>query len=124
MVLKKQKKPKIRPATRTDIIEFRGEPYRESFKGIVAELDGEIIGVAGVLHTEHLQAFSTITDAMRKYPKSIILAARKFKEILNSYECQIYALASEKEKNSTGFLEHVGFEKYRGELYRWPIQFH
>lgn len=113
-------KPIIRPATKADVIAFRGKPYDESFKGVVADLDGEIIGIAGVLHTEHLQAFSTIEDELKKYPKILVLAAREFRNILNSYQSTIYALASCKEKNSKGFLKYIGFERYTGRLYKWP----
>jgi len=112
----------LRPANRKDVIAFRGESYSESFRGIVAELDGEILGIAGVLHTNHLQAFSSIKDKLRKHPKMLILAARKFRNILNSYDYPIYAIASENEKNSIGYLEYIGFEYYQGRMYKWPTQ--
>ena len=114
----------IRPATKEDIIAFKGTPYEQSFKGIVAELDGKIIGIAGVLHTEQLQAFSTITDEMRKHPKALVLAARKFRDILNSYNIPVYAVASEDEKNSIGYLEYIGFEYFSGRIYKWQTLEH
>lgn len=112
----------LRPATKADIIAYRGKPYEESFRGIVAELDNEVVGVAGVLHTSPLQAFSNIRDVLREYPKTLILGVREFRKILNSYDSQIYAIANENEKNSTGFLEYVGFEHFNKRIYRWPIQ--
>jgi hypothetical protein len=111
----------LRPATKADVIAFRGKPYRESFKGIVGELDGEIVGIGGVLHTQVLQAFSSMKDEARKHPRDLILAARMFRDVLNSYNSPIFAEASEKEKNSTGYLEYVGFEHYDKRIYRWPI---
>ncbi len=122
MVLKKQTQPVIRPATKADIVKFRGKPYRESFRGIVVEIDGEIIGVAGVLHTEVLQAFSTIKDELRKRPKLLVTSAKIFRDVLRSYSCPVYAQASDKEKNAAGFLEYIGFEHYQGSVYKWPIQ--
>lgn len=95
--------------------------YKESFKGIVADQDGEILGIAGVLHTATLQAFSNISDELRKHPKMLILAARQFRDILNSYQQDIYALASDQEKNAAGYLEYVGFEHHKGSIYKWPI---
>lgn len=113
---------KLRPAKKADIIAYRGKPYAESFRGIVADQEGEIIGVAGVLHTSTLQAFSNIKDELRKHPKVLVLAARKFRDILNSYNSDIYAIANENEKNAAGYLEYVGFEHHHGSIYKWPIQ--
>jgi len=112
----------LRPANKADIIAWRGEPYRDSFRGIVADLDGEIIGIAGVLHSTQLKAFSEITDELRKRPKMLILGAREFRNILNSYDHPIYAHASEEEKNATGYLEYVGFEHYQKRIYKWAQQ--
>lgn len=124
MILRAKVEVILRPATKADIIAYRGKPYRESFRGIVAELEGEVVGVAGVLHTSPPQAFSNIRDALRAHPKTLILGVREFRKILNSYDSQIYAIANEKEKNSTGFLEYVGFEHFNKRIYRWPIQSH
>ena len=115
-------KPVIRPATKADIIVYRGKPYKESFRGIVADLDGEVLGIAGVLHTMQLQAFSSIKDELRKYPKTLILGAREFRKILNGYERDIYAIASKEERNSARFLEYVGFEPYHERIYKWQYQ--
>ena len=76
-----------------------------------------VIGIAAVLHTSPLQAFSTVTDELRKHPRVFILAAKQFRDILNSYNSPIYAEASSKEKNATGYLEYVGFEHYNGRVY-------
>lgn len=112
----------IRPANKQDVLNFMGKPFTESFKGIVAEKGGKVIAIAGVLHTAQLQAFSTITDEMKQHPKTIIKAVRILREILNSYDSAIYAIASEKEVNSMRFLEYVGFEHYDKRIFVWPIQ--
>lgn len=112
----------LRSANKNDVLEFFGKPFAESFRGMVAEKDGKVIGIAGVLHTEPLQAFSTITDEVKKHPKAIIKAVKLFRNILNSYETTIYAIASEKEKTSMRFLQYVGFEHYDKRVYIWPIQ--
>lgn len=116
--------PIIRPAKRNDVIAFQGEPYDQSFRGIVVELDDEIIGLAGVLHSNPLQAFSVISDTMRKYPKCLVLAARDFRKYLDMYDSPIYAMANPDEKNSEGYLEYVGFEKFdeSKRLYKWQQQ--
>lgn len=112
----------LRRANKLDVIEFMGKPFSESFKGLVAEKEGRVIGMAGVLHTDQLQAFSTITDEVKKHPRVIIKAIRMFREILNSYDTEIYAIASEKEPTSMRFLEHVGFKHHDKRIYVWPIQ--
>lgn len=114
--------PIIRPILKSDIVAYRGSVFEQSFRGIAVELDDKVIGVAGVLHTDTLQAFSMIKDELRKYPKTLVKAGRYFREILAKYESPIYAIASPDEENSEGFLEHVGFKQYNGRLYRWPIQ--
>lgn len=113
----------IRPANKADIMAYRGKVYKESFRGIVAEIDGKVVGIAGVLHTQPLQAFSNVLPELKKRPKALIMAAREFRKILNSYDSPIYAVADEKEKNSTGYLEYVGFEPYQKRIYRWPTRF-
>lgn len=116
-------RPLIRPITKADVFAYRGEPYSASFRGLAVELNGEIVGVAGVLHTPVLQAFSNIRDELRKYPKTLVLAARKFREILAQYDdSPIYAIANENEKNAPGYLEYVGFEHYHDGVYRWPTR--
>jgi len=109
----------IRAANRDDIIAWRGEPYKESFRGIVVEVDGVVIGIGGVLHAAQLQAFSEITDELRKRPRLSVLAAREFRKVLNQYDYPIYAGASEKEVNAGGYLEYIGFEHYKERIYRW-----
>lgn len=116
-------KPLIRPVTKDDVIEFKGEQYNDSFRGMVVEYDGRVIGIAGVLHGIPLQAFSSMSDEIRRYPKTLILAAREFRKILAMYDgFPIYALASKNERNASGYLKYVGFEHYCGDMYRWVTQ--
>jgi hypothetical protein len=105
-----------------DIIAFKGENYNDSIRGLVVELDGEIIGIAGVMQGQCLQAFSSISDTMRKYPKSLVKAAIYFRSILSKYEAPVYAIANPDESNSKGYLEYVGFEHYDGSIYRWQTR--
>lgn len=109
-------------AQKSDIISFFGSPFPQSTRAIVVELDGELLGIAGVLHSTPKQAFSSITDDMRKYPKSIVKAGRKLREILNLYEDDVFAVASDTEKNSKSFLEHVGFVPHYDEVYLWQTR--
>ena len=109
----------IRAATKADIIAYRGKVYPESFKGIVVDFDGEIVGIGGVINTSPLQAFSNITDKLRKSPKTSVKAARLFRKLLNSYSYDIYAYASEQEVNAIGYLKYIGFEYFNERIYKW-----
>ena len=113
------KKPKIRALNKNDVVEFYGEPFAQSMRGLAVELDGEVVGMAGVLHTNPLQAFSSMKDSVRKYPKTIMKTAHGLKSILNKYESPIYAFASETESNSMNFLKHVGFVHIEDEVFKW-----
>lgn len=119
-------KLEIRPVTRADIIEMVGEPYDNAVRGFSVTLGEKVVGVVGVLHTAPLQAFSFMSDEIRNSPKTIVKAARKMRKVLDSYDAPIYAVASEEEKNSSRFLEFVGFGFHNhnnlGRVYLWASQ--
>lgn len=102
------KTPKIRPLKKSDLGEFDSMGF--TVRGYAVELDGKVIGIAGVLHTRPLQAFGQIKDELRKYPKTIMKVIKMFKSILESYDMPVYAIACKKEYNSTKVLERIGFE--------------
>ena len=111
---------KIRPLTRDDLNEFVHMGF--TVRGLAIELDGEIVGIAGVLHSNPIQAFSRMDDKLRKHPKTIMKVIKKFKSVVKSYSSPIYAIASEKEYNSAKVLERVGFKFFhkneKGRFYR------
>ena len=90
-----------------------------SFRGYAAELDGEVLAIAGVIHTVPLQAFSLMHEGMRKYPKTIIKAIKVFRELLNKYDQPVFAIADEKESNSEKLLMKTGFEPMGGRVFKW-----
>lgn len=87
----------------------------------MAEQDGEIIGIAGVLHSVPKQAFSDIGQALRNYPREVVKGVRLYREILNSYDEPIYAIANPTEETAVTFLTHVGFEHLEDRIYRWKV---
>jgi hypothetical protein len=111
---------KIRPLNRDDLKEFVHMGF--TVRGLAVELDGEVVGIAGVLHSYPIQAFSRMDDKLRKYPKTIVKVIKMFKAIVDKYDSPIYAIASEKEHNSTKVLERIGFEFFykneKGRFYR------
>jgi len=115
------KKPNVRALTRNDLLAFYGEMFSESVRGLAVELDGEPVAVAGVIHTNPLQAFSQIREPLRKYPKTIMKTARRLKSILNVYESPVYAFADKDEKNSVNFLKRVGFIQLEDGVFKWVM---
>lgn len=113
----------IRPLNRNDLNEFTHMGF--TVRGLAIELDNEVVGIAGVLHSYPIQAFSRMSDELRKYPKTIMKVIRMFKSIVDKYETSIYAIASEEEKNSTKVLERIGFEflyeNERGRFYKLGV---
>lgn len=106
---------------------YGDELPRQSMRALVADLDGEIIGIAGlVYHDDQMLAFSSIKDEMRRYPVTIMKAAKRFADIINKHGRNVVAVASCGEKNSDEFLSRVGFEfigeTRDGRLYKWRIQ--
>ena len=99
---------KIRPLTQDDLSWFVHMGF--TVRGLAVELEGEVVGVAAILHSKPIQAFSKMDDKLRKHPKTIMKVIRAFKKIISSYDSPIYAIANEKEYNSTKVLERIGFE--------------
>lgn len=114
---------KIRSLTRDDLTEFNHMSF--TVRGLAVELDGEVVGIAGVLHSHPIQAFSRMDDKLRKHPKSIMKVIHKFKNIVDRYTSPIYAIASEKEYNSNKVLERIGFEFFyeneQGRFYKLGV---
>jgi len=120
----KSKTPTIRTINKDDIESFNnGSRYRQSLRGLTVELNGEPIGIAGVLHTNPLQVFSEMRDEMRDYPILIMKTAKRLLNIMETYDKPLYALASENENDPDSFLIHLGFEftgeNEQGRYYKW-----
>jgi hypothetical protein len=115
------KKVNIRELRKADIIEFYGKPFAESMRGFAVDLDGELVGVAGVVYTDPIMVFSEMKDSLRKYPKTIMKTAHRLKSILNKYESSLYAFANEDEKNSVNFLKRVGFVQLEDGVFKWQV---
>ncbi len=87
--------------------------YTETIRGYVAELDGKIVGVMGVLHCSPPLAFGKMYPALRKHPRTVLLAIDKFREMLIKYYTYVVADADITETNSPAVLTRVGFVQIR-----------
>lgn len=100
----------LRPATRADWEAFYGEPPQHTVKAIVADADGEILGVAGLeKHQGFYVAFSDIGDKMRKHKKAILKAGKELVNLINASRLPVVAIQNEAEPTAYGFLTHLGF---------------
>ena len=121
-------KPIIRSATSADLDQFYGEDKPSvSMRAIVVEIDGKVAGIAGMsYHDNQMVAFSKMDDELRKYPVTIMKAAKRFAGIMNKYGRNVFAIASCHEKGSDRFLKRVGFsfigETEAGRVYQWVQQ--
>ena len=119
----------IRPATREDYVRFFGHPPEQTFRGLVGEAGGELVGIGGISLTRlptggmAPQAFMSLQLDMEKtYRRELISAAKQVRGWLKEYPV-VYAVADAEYPSSPRFLEHMGFEYHRLsdglEVYRW-----
>ncbi|MFK7942613.1 MAG: hypothetical protein AB8B85_06850, partial [Paracoccaceae bacterium] len=95
-----------------------------SMRAWVADLDGEVIGMAGhYMHGEFVMVFSTMTEKMREFPITIMRASRDFMASFRRTGLPAICVASPDEENSCAFLERLGWSHIGtgdlGEVYRW-----
>lgn len=123
----KNHSPEIRTATARDIEAFYGERPPFTMRALVADLDGEIIGIGGVAYYPNkIVAFSEIKPKFRKYKKTIYKAAKMVCKIVDKYGASALAISSESEKNSGELLARMGFvhigKTSQGDIYQWLSQ--
>lgn len=105
----KKSKIIIKPATSKLTKEFYGI-FPKSFKGIVALLNGKVIGVGGLKYEDgKMMLFSDIKDELRPYKKDICKAIRIFGRMVKKANYPIVAIAGKEEKNSERILTALGF---------------
>lgn len=116
--------PIIRPIKASDLDKFYPDGDLLTVKGWAFDLDGEALGVFGLMYTSPVQAFSTITTELKSYPKVIIKAARMMAEKMNECDHLVIAEADENEPTSMKFLAHIGFVRVQERYFKWQRQYH
>lgn len=108
-------KSKIRPATPEDIEFFFGT-IAKTVRAWVVEYNGEPKGIAGTYREGNVTiAFSEILE--HTAPK--ITVYRLAKELMNKMTPPVYAVPEDCLKGSRKFLESLGFERVKGNIYIW-----
>jgi hypothetical protein len=104
-------KPILRTATFADTVLFYGKPSPVTFHGIVAELDSEIIGIAGVYKQGSRPiAFSDLSPALRKYRKTMVTACKMLVNLFDTIGAPVYAVANPNEPTAPYLLVRLGFK--------------
>ncbi len=115
--------PIIRQATREDIAAFAPDKLAPTIRALCMELDGEIIGIAGIAFLSgRWRAFCDLKDAARPYKYRIARSAVKFFAELRADGIRyIFAERDENEPRSLQWLESLGFKPdvRSGHLHRW-----
>lgn len=118
------RKPRVRAARPADFEAFYGRRLPYTARAWVAELDGEVIGIAGWYRRAdgYALAFSDMTDAMRMWPGMIMREAKRFMGALSG---PAVCVANCNEEGAARFLSHLGWRKVGvcedGEVYAWQI---
>lgn len=103
--------PTFRQATPTDAVAFYGAPAKMSFRGFVAELDGEVVGIGGVYYDNGVPiAFSEMRPPMRKYKKAMAKACRILTRFFDQLGGRVYAVACSTEPTAPYLLAKLGFK--------------
>jgi len=101
----------FRTATAADAMAYYGGPPPYSFKGFVAELDGETVGIGGVGYQNNMPiAFSEFKETMRPHKKAIAKACRMLTKFFDELRVPVYAVACDTEPTAGYLLAKLGFK--------------
>ncbi len=101
----------IRPMIQSDLVTQYGFEFPYSVRGFAAEHNGDIVGVAGIMYSKPPQCFSRIDSVMKSFPRSVVVAVKVIRELLNRQTVPVYATPDEDEPTANTFLKHVGFKE-------------
>ena len=110
----------VRYATAEDILAFYGEPPHGTLRALVAEMDGEIVGVIGIVREERWGVFfSDVTSVLQPHLKSITImrAIKRALRFCDEYRGPVFARAIDAE--SCRLMNRLGFTHLYGGWYGW-----
>lgn len=113
-------KVNVRQATREDFDKFN-ITRQLTMKGIVGELDGEVIAIGGLMfHNGKVFCFLDLTKKALEFPVQLLREART---VIRNAELvghqYLYAIPDNKVPNAARWLELLGFQEYSGGVMRW-----
>lgn len=115
----------IRAATAADFHELYGEAPKHTVWAEVAELDGRVVGIAGIAYGNELPLlFSRLRPELRPYKRFILNAARHLAARARKHHA--VAIPDRGEPLSAKLLTTIGGHKVatstEGDVYAWPTQ--
>ena len=115
-------KPQIttRVATMQDVLDYYGEPPAGTMRAIVADMDGEIVGMIGIIRERQWgKYFSDTKPKLQPFLKSITImrAVKKSLKFCDEYRGPVMAVADDAE--SCRIMNRLGFTHLHGAWYGW-----
>lgn len=102
---------RIRAASATDVSEFLGSMPGPSMRAIVAERQGEVLGIAGIYRQGDNQvAFSDLSEEILRYPMAIGRATRRLGRMIEATGIPTLAIEGPRIPTAPRLLEWAGFE--------------
>jgi hypothetical protein len=112
--------PTIIPATPELLECFYGRPQQRTVCALAAVVGDEPVCVAGTfMERGHKVAFADVTPRMRRYPKTGLRMARSVMQMIRAAGVPVVAVADTHIEPARRFLEFLGFEQIRDEVYSW-----
>ncbi len=111
----------VRPADRTGLTRFYGEPPRRTQKAIIGRYNGRPIAVGGVAFINgQVWAFCDLKPKAKQFPVTLFKACRT---ILNKAKADgarmIFARANPDEPTAPRFLTRLGFTPMQQDIWIW-----
>lgn len=101
----------FRPATDADAQRYYGRRAHSSFRGFVAELNGELVGLAGVYYQDGVPiAFSEINPHVRSRRRDIVRGVKMLMQIVDTIKGPVYAVANPAEPTAPYLLAKLGWK--------------
>ena len=109
-----------RAATAKDVKTYFGEPQRGTMRAIVAEMDGELVGIIGVVRKGPIgKFFCDISSELQPHLRSITIlrAIKAGMELVKQYRGPVISIAEHAE--GCRILNRLGFTHFDGAYYQW-----
>ena len=110
----------VRNATAADILAFYGGPTPGTLRALVAEMDGEVVGVIGIVRERQWgKFFSDSKPKLQPHLKSITImrAIKRALRFCEEYRGPVLAQAHDAE--SCRLMHRLGFTHLYGGWYGW-----